>query len=30
MIPMEPEEVLCGSPVAGGHEDVGYDDWDED
>ncbi len=29
-IPMEPEDVLCGSPVSGGNEDVGYDDWEDE
>ncbi len=29
VIPMAFEDVLCGSPVPGGNEDVGYDDWDE-
>lgn len=27
VIPMALENALCGSPVPGGNEDIGYDDW---
>lgn len=27
VIPVMQENALCGSPVPGGNEDVGYDDW---
>ena len=28
IIPLVMENALCGSPVPGGNEDIGYDDWD--
>lgn len=27
LIPTALENIVCGSPQAGGHEDIGYDDW---
>ncbi len=27
VVPLVPENTFCGSPVPGGNEDVGYDDW---
>lgn len=26
-IPLRLENALCGSPLPGGNEDIGYDDW---
>lgn len=28
VIPLTMEKALCGSPLPGGNEDIGYDDWD--
>ena len=28
LIPTTVENIVCGSPQAGGLEDIGYDDWD--
>lgn len=28
IIPLIPESVICGSPIPGGNEDIGYDEWD--
>ena len=28
IIPLSMEKALCGSPVPGGNEDIGYEDWD--
>lgn len=28
VIPIVMENALCGSPVPGGNEDIGYDDWE--
>ena len=28
VIPLIMENALCGSPVPGGNEDIGYEDWD--
>ena len=28
IIPLVMENALCGSPVPGGNEDIGYDDWE--
>lgn len=30
LIEMNPEDILCISPVPGGNEGIGYDDWDEE
>ena len=27
-VPLTIENALCGSPLPGGNEDIGYDDWD--
>ena len=27
MIVLSMDNVICGSPMQGGNEDVGYDDW---
>jgi hypothetical protein len=27
-VPLRLENALCGSPLPGGNEDIGYDDWD--
>ena len=27
-VPLGLENALCGSPLPGGNEDIGYDDWD--
>ena len=27
VVPLTMENALCGSPVPGGSEDIGYDDW---
>ena len=27
-VPLAIENALCGSPLPGGNEDIGYDDWD--
>jgi hypothetical protein len=27
-LPLNLENALCGSPVPGGNEDIGYEDWD--
>ncbi len=28
LIPLALEDALCGSPIPGGNEDIGYEDWD--
>ena len=28
VIPLIPENAICDSPVSGGNEDIGYEDWD--
>lgn len=28
LIPIKQENAVCGSPLPGGNEDIGYDDWD--
>ena len=28
LIPLTMENALCGSPLPGGNEDIGYEDWD--
>lgn len=28
LVPLHLESGLCGSPLAGGSEDIGYEDWD--
>ena len=28
IIPLIPENAICESPVPGGNEDIGYEDWD--
>ena len=28
IIPLIPENSICESPVTGGNEDIGYEDWD--
>lgn len=28
IIPVRVENAICGSPLPGGNEDIGYDDWD--
>jgi hypothetical protein len=28
VIPLHPENAICDSPVPGGNEDIGYEDWD--
>ena len=28
IIPLNVEDAICGSPLPGGNEDIGYDDWD--
>lgn len=28
IIPLSMENALCGSPIPGGNEDIGYEDWD--
>jgi hypothetical protein len=28
VVPLNMENALCGSPVPGGNEDIGYDDWE--
>ena len=28
VIPLIPENAICESPVPGGNEDIGYEDWD--
>jgi hypothetical protein len=28
VIPLTMENALCGSPILGGNEDIGYEDWD--
>ena len=28
VIPMTMENAICDSPVPGGKEDIGYEDWD--
>ena len=27
VIPFHPEHAICDSPVPGGNEDIGYEDW---
>ena len=27
-IPLSIENAVCGSPLPGGNEDIGYEDWD--
>ena len=27
-IPLIPENAICDSPVSGGNEDIGFEDWD--
>ncbi len=27
-IPLSMENAVCGSPLPGGNEDIGYEDWD--
>ncbi len=29
LIPVFLENALCGSPIPGGNEDIGYEDWDD-
>ena len=29
VIPVCPENAVCGSPLPGSNEDIGYDDWNE-
>ena len=26
-VPLNLDNVICGSPLPGGNEDIGYDDW---
>ena len=28
VIPVHVENAVCGSPLPGGNEDIGYEDWD--
>ena len=28
VVPLNVENAICGSPLPGGNEDIGYDDWD--
>lgn len=28
VIPLIPEHAICESPIPGGNEDIGYEDWD--
>ena len=28
IVPLHIENAVCGSPLPGGNEDIGYDDWD--
>lgn len=28
IIPLVPEHAICDSPLPGGNEDIGYEDWD--
>ena len=28
IIPVISEDAICGSPLPGGNEDIGYEDWD--
>lgn len=28
IIPVIPGHAICGSPLPGGNEDIGYEDWD--
>ena len=28
IITLNIEDVICGSPLPGGNEDIGYEDWD--
>ena len=28
IVPLILENALCGSPLPGGNEDIGYEDWD--
>lgn len=28
VIPLIPENAICGSPIPGGNEDIDYEDWD--
>ena len=28
LVEMNLENAVCGSPVSGGNEDIGYEDWD--
>ena len=28
IVPLIPENAICESPVPGGSEDIGYEDWD--
>ena len=28
VIPVKMGNAICGSPVPGGNEDIGYEDWD--
>ena len=28
VVPLKVEDAICGSPIPGGNEDIGYDDWD--
>ena len=30
IVPLNVENAVCGSPLQGGNEDIGYDDWDWD
>ena len=27
IVALEEDRVICGSPLPGGNEDIGYDDW---
>ena len=28
IVPLRMENALCDSPIPGGNEDIGYEDWD--